>query len=73
MKAAELYAHGPMDSGMGPYTPGVHCIDCGRFEGRDGWIEVEFFEMSNEIASVAGQCRRCVDRELEKEKEGMRA
>lgn len=44
-----------------PFIPGVNCCECGRFVGRDGEIHVETFEMSNEIASLDGTCRRCLD------------
>jgi hypothetical protein len=50
-----------MDDGIGRFIPGVNCIDCGRFVGRDGHISIEHFEMSSEIASVDGTCRRCID------------
>lgn len=50
-----------MSDGMTKYISGVNCIDCGRFVGRDGSISVEHFEMSSEISSVDGQCRRCID------------
>jgi hypothetical protein len=35
-------------------------MDCGRFVGRDGSIEVEYFEMSSTVASVEGTCARCI-------------
>jgi hypothetical protein len=57
----------PSESGMGwclngytPYLSGVPCWSCGKFVGRDGYIGVEHFEMSMEIASVEGQCVRCI-------------
>lgn len=46
---------------MQPWFPGISCCSCGRFVGRDGSIEVEHFEMSFTIASVDGECRRCID------------
>jgi hypothetical protein len=45
-----------------PYVPGINCCDCGKFVGRDGTIEIEYFEMSNSIASVDGTCVRCVNK-----------
>ncbi len=48
-----------MDDGMTRYIPGVNCVHCGRFVGRDGHISVEHFEMSTEVASVDGECGRC--------------
>lgn len=53
---------GVMDDGMTVYTPGVNCIHCGRFVGRDGSLSYEHFEMSSRIASLDGECRRCIDR-----------
>ena len=41
-----------LDNGYSPYWPGIPCCSCGKFVGRDGHIEVEYFEMSDEIASV---------------------
>lgn len=37
---ADLYsmASGVMDDGFSPFVPGVNCVDCGRFIGRDGSI-----------------------------------
>jgi hypothetical protein len=64
-------AAGVMDHGYGPYVPGVNCWTCGRFVGRDGHIEIEHFEMSDEVASVAGQCGRCCTAETERERDGM--
>lgn len=61
-----------MDDGMTPYWPGVNCIDCGRFVGRDGHISVEYFEMSTEVASVDGTCKRCMAREYNREVEAER-
>lgn len=43
-----------------PYVPGIPCSRCGRFVGRDGWIGIEHFEMSNEVGSVEGECARCM-------------
>ena len=56
------FGAGMMLDGWGSYCPSVNCIECGRFVGRDGHIEVEHFEMSSKVASVEGQCRRCIDR-----------
>jgi hypothetical protein len=52
--------HGLMDDEMTPYLLGVNCLHCGRFVGRDGWISVDYFEMSSEVASVEGQCGKCL-------------
>lgn len=52
-----------MADGMTEYVPGVNCLHCGRFVGRDGSIEVEHFEMSSTVASVEGECGRCLERE----------
>lgn len=56
-------AHGLCDDEMTPYVPGVNCFECGRFVGRDGYIGFDHFEMSDQLASVEGQCRRCLGRE----------
>jgi hypothetical protein len=56
---------GLMHDGMTPYVPGTNCLDCGRFVGRDGYIGIGHFEMSNEIAWVEGQCARCLKAERE--------
>lgn len=48
-----------------PYVPGVNCIGCGKFVGRDGWIGVGHCEMSSQIAYVEGECARCVRRSAE--------
>lgn len=53
-------ASGLMNDGERAYVPGVNCSTCGRFVGRDGWLEFEFFEMSSALASVSGECARCV-------------
>lgn len=58
---------GLCDDGMTPFVPGINCIDCGRFVGRDGYIGIEHFEMSSVVASVEGQCRRCIDVEYDRE------
>jgi hypothetical protein len=50
------------DSYDRPYVPGVNCMECGLFVGRDGSIEVDHFEMSSEIASVEGTCAQCLRR-----------
>lgn len=52
--------HGLMDDEMTPYIPGINCIHCGRFVGRGGYIHVEHFEMSSEVASVEGECHSCL-------------
>ncbi len=54
---------GLCDDEMSAYVPGINCIDCGRFVGRDGWIGVGYFEMSNEVAYVEGLCRCCLTAE----------
>lgn len=43
-----------------PFVPGINCMECGRFVGRDGSIEIEHFEMSGEVASVEGTCSACI-------------
>ena len=45
-----------------PFVPGINCMECGRFVGRDGAIEITHFEMSSEVASVEGTCGRCIRR-----------
>ena len=55
-----LVAYGLMDDGMTAYIPGINCVECGRFVGRDGWISVGYFEMSSEVAYVEGVCGRHV-------------
>lgn len=54
--------YGWTNDGWSPFWPGVNCIKCGRFVGRDGSISVEHFEMSFEVASVEGECARCLSR-----------
>lgn len=54
-------ASGLMDDEMTPFVPGINCYTCGRFVGRDGSIEIEHYEMSEIVASVEGECRRCLD------------
>lgn len=51
---------GTCDDGMTPYVPGIPCGECGRFVGRDGYIGINHFEMSSEVASVEGECARCL-------------
>jgi hypothetical protein len=51
---------GVMDNGITLFTPGVNCIHCGRFIGRDGALYYEYFEMSSELASLDGYCGRCI-------------
>lgn len=53
--------HGWTLDGMQPFFPAVPCLHCGRFVGRDGHFNIEHFEMSTEIASLDGECRRCLD------------
>lgn len=53
-------AYGLMDDEMTPFIPGINCYECGRFVGRDGHIGVGYFEMSNEVAYVEGECGRCL-------------
>jgi hypothetical protein len=54
------HASGVTDDGFMPYFPGVNCIHCGRFIGRDGAIYIETWEMSDVIASMDGECGRCL-------------
>jgi hypothetical protein len=49
-----------MDNGITVFTPGVNCITCGRFIGRDGALYYEYFEMSDELAGLDGYCGRCI-------------
>jgi hypothetical protein len=49
-----------MDNGITVFTPGVNCITCGRFIGRDGALYYEYFEMSDELASLDGYCGPCI-------------
>lgn len=57
--AGRIATYGLMDDGMTVYVPGVNCLNCGKFVGRDGWISIEYFEMSNEVASIEGECATC--------------
>lgn len=57
----EQITRGYTDGGW-DYVPGINCWDCGRFVGRDGWIEIERREMSDTVAAVAGQCGLCMRR-----------
>jgi hypothetical protein len=57
----------PSESGYGvtldgwtAYWPGVQCMECCRFVGRDGRFEIDRFEMSSAIASVEATCGRCM-------------
>jgi hypothetical protein len=52
-------ASGVIDTFM-PYFPGVNCVHCGQFIGRDGAIYIETWEMSDVIASMDGECGRCL-------------
>lgn len=54
--------HGWTADEMTPYFPGVNCIHCGRFVGRDGAINIEYWEMSTVVASLDGECARCLAR-----------
>ena len=56
-----ISGYGWTNDGLYPFFPGVPCYTCGRFVGRDGYFVVETFEMSSTIASLEGQCRRCLD------------
>lgn len=56
----------PSESGHGwtldmayPFFPGVPCVHCGKFVGRDGVFNLEHFEMSNTIASLDAEHRGC--------------
>lgn len=51
------------DDELAPFVPGINCLVCGRFVGRDGHISVETFEMSSTVASVEGECARCLSAE----------
>jgi hypothetical protein len=59
---AELARVGPVVEKALEYewVPCVNCIHCGKFVGRDGYIHIEHFEMSSEVASVDGECRECL-------------
>jgi hypothetical protein len=57
------HQHGYCDDELHRFWPGVNCMGCGRFVGRDGHCYVETFEMSDVVASVEGICRRCLERE----------
>ena len=53
---------GTCSDGISWYVPGVNCMTCGRFVGRDGDISIGTFEMSETVAWVEGECRRCLGR-----------
>jgi hypothetical protein len=53
-------AAGLCDDGETPYVPGVNCMGCGKFVGRDGRIEIAHREMSGAVASVEGTCGACM-------------
>lgn len=55
--------HGLMLSGLSPYFPGISCVKCGKFVGRDGHMDVEYWENSFEVASVDGTCLKCLSEE----------
>lgn len=59
-RAAYEKRYGLMDDEMTPYCPGVNCFTCGRFVGRDGYVGYEHFEMSMRLASIEGECARCI-------------
>ena len=61
---------GECSDGVSRYVPAVNCLRCGRYVGRDGSIEIETFEMSNEVASVSGTCARCVPIEAAEDEAG---
>lgn len=48
--------------GMHPFFPGTPCIHCGKFVGRDGWFNVEYWESSSEIASMDAEHPACADK-----------
>lgn len=58
----------PSESGYGwtldlmtPFFPGVPCVHCGRFVGRNGIFNLEHFEMSDELASLDAEHVDCAD------------
>lgn len=53
---------GYTDDGMYPFFPGTPCLHCGRFVGRDGIFNVEYFEMSNQLASMDAEHRECAEK-----------
>lgn len=54
------HGNGVTLDGMTEFFPGINCIECAKFVGRDGVMEITYFEMSNEIASIEGTCGRCL-------------
>jgi hypothetical protein len=42
-----------------PFFPGMQCVHCHRFVGRDGHFAVDHFEMSSTIASVEAYHQGC--------------
>jgi hypothetical protein len=60
--AGTIATYGLMDDGMTAYVPGINCILCGRFVGRDGSIEIDYREMSSEVSSIEGECGACLRR-----------
>lgn len=66
-----VHGHGMMLDGINDYLPGINCITCGRFVGRDGYIHIAHYEMSSQVASVDGECRACIDHEHDKRNEGL--
>ncbi len=52
--------YGGTNDGTYPFFPGVPCVHCGKFVGRDGIFNIEHFEMSSEIASLDAEHRECV-------------
>ncbi len=59
---ASLSGYGWTHDGMYPFWPGVPCLHCGRFVGRDGIFNYETWEMSNEVASLDAEHRECAHR-----------
>lgn len=57
-----LSGHGWTTDGMTPFFPGTPCLHCGRFVGRDGIFNVEYWEMSSEIASMDAEHPECAEK-----------
>lgn len=56
----------PSESGYGwcpdlmtPFFPGMPCVHCGKFVGRNGHFNVEHYEMSDTIASLDAEHHDC--------------
>lgn len=47
---------------LSPFFPGTPCVHCGKFVGRDGIFNVEYWEMTNEIASMDAEHHECLER-----------